>query len=90
MLRASGFVNYIMFTHNRTDKGDANSAYAQNDSLGEALGQSVMSMIVLLCLYLPLYKRQWKVQESVIYDKERKYGAQQNTCLTTYFPGQPG
>jgi len=22
--------------------------------------------------------------------KKRKYGAQQNTCLTTYFPGQPG
>ena len=45
MLCTSGFVDDIMFDHNRPGKGDANRAYTQNDSAGGRTGGSLMSTI---------------------------------------------
>jgi len=37
------FVDDVMFAHNQSGKGDANTAYTQSDSSGAKPGRSLMS-----------------------------------------------
>jgi len=43
-----GFVDDVMFAHNRPGKGDASGVYTQSDLLEAALGRSLMSTTALL------------------------------------------
>jgi len=53
MLCTSGFVDDVMFDHNRPDKGDANRTYTQNDSAGGRTEESLISTIALFfCILL--------------------------------------
>jgi len=93
MLCAAGFVDDVTLTHKRTDKGDANSMYAQSDSSRAAPGTT--SDIhdwrdVLVPIIVQEAVKSVPISHLRENKKEGAAGAQQNIRLTTYFPGQPG